>query len=65
MAFPDNYEENIGRCMGRYKDHKWDTTGHPLRHRCIDCHQYRWKEIKEVKEVPKTYVAPIIWGGTH
>ena len=47
MAFPDNYEENTGRCMGQYKDHNWATTGHPLRHRCIDCgftsHSHFWQ----------------------
>ncbi len=63
MAFPDNYEENLSRCMGQYKDHNWSTSGHPLSHRCTACHKLRWKEIKPVREVPSSYIAPIVWGG--
>lgn len=62
MAFPDNYEENTGRCMGKYKDHRWSQSGHPLSHRCIDCHKLRWKEIKVIEEVPRTYIPSIVWG---
>lgn len=48
--------------MGQYKDHRWLTTGHPLRHRCADCHQLRWKEVKREQKVTKPYVMPIISG---
>lgn len=43
MPFPDDYHINEAFCLKKnHGIHKWSTMGHPLRHRCNDCHKLKW-----------------------
>lgn len=43
MTFPTDYHINKLLCVKKNQGkHQWSSTGHPLTHRCNDCHKLKW-----------------------
>ena len=65
MAFPDDYNENKTKCPldSRGGQHNWSTMGHPIGHRCNNCHDRKW--IPKPVEAKPDYSMPINFAPFH